>query len=300
MKRLKIYILLALILLVFIHGTGCSQFFRRPREQNQQQQQQQKKDPPKSLLSMEEQTDSIIKQIQNIKEQRQKIEKQQAQDNGLAQKTEQQGQQEQQEKEGQESEKQGQQKKQGQGEGQQEQGKQQSRQQKKPEIDWTGFDTKIQALHSQWNSFEPQAKRDGAGNRLISDFEVQLDALTRQVTARNESQTLLAANKLYQYFPKFLNLYKHHAPPECKEVKYYVQQVILYGQEDDWENAEQLLPDIRDAWERAKGKMQTPDKNLNEKIDYAVDDFIRVVGQKDLVLVKLKADILLKNLQTIK
>ena len=86
----------------------------------------------------------------------------------------------------------------------------------------------------------------------------------------------------------------------CKEVKYYVQQVIVYGQNDNWEDTEQLIPSIQDAWERAKGKMEKPDKNLNEKIDYAIDDFIRVVQQKNLALAKLKADILLKNLEQVK
>ncbi|MGI6113122.1 MAG: hypothetical protein ACOYEJ_03250 [Mahellales bacterium] len=302
MKRLKAYILLALILLTVIQGIGCSQLFRRPRQENQQQgQQQQKKDPPESLVSMEEQTNSIIEEIQKIREQRQKMEQQkaqgidQAQGGGQNQQGGQKG-----EQQGQDGQQGGQQEKGGQGGQQQGKGGQQGGQQKKPEINWSGFESKLQTLHSQWNSFEPRAKKDGAGSRLMSDFELQLDALTQQITARNESETLLAANKLYQYFPKFLNLYKHNAPPECKEVKYYVQQVIVYGQDDNWEDTEQLIPSIQDAWERAKGKMEKPDKNLNEKIDYAIDDFIRVVQQKNLALAKLKADILLKNLEQVK
>ncbi len=301
MKRLKAYILLALILLTVIQGIGCSQLFRRPQQEKQQQRQQQKKDPPKALVNMEEQTNSIIEEIEKIRDQRQKMELQkaqgidQAQGGGQNQQGGQKG-----DQQGQDGQQGGQQEKGGQGGQQQGKGGQQGGQQKKPEINWSGFESKLQTLHSQWNSFEPRAKKDGAGSRLMSDFELQLDALTEQITARNESETLLAANKLYQYFPKFLNLYKHNAPPECKEVKYYVQQVIVYGQNDNWEDTEQLIPSIQDAWERAKGKMEKPDKNLNEKIDYAIDDFIRVVQQKNLALAKLKADILLKNLEQVK
>jgi len=54
------------------------------------------------------------------------------------------------------------------------------------------------------------------------------------------------------------------------------------------------------AWQTAKSRMQKTDKKLNERIDYAMQDFSQVVKQKDLELVKLKGEILLKNVEKVK
>ena len=89
-------------------------------------------------------------------------------------------------------------------------------------------------------------------------------------------------------------------PPEIKEIKYYLQQILIDAEAGTWYNTQELLKNMEKAWETAKSRMEKPNKEHNEKIDYAVQDFSQAVQQKDLHLSKLKGEILLKNLEKIK
>ncbi|MBM7581642.1 hypothetical protein JOD02_000465 [Caldicoprobacter guelmensis] len=234
----------------------------------------------------------MIQQIQKIRDQRAQMIRQQtstSQKQNGGNKSQQEQQKSNQGPQKQEQQKQGQQKSQNQGV-----------QQAQLTINWQDFERRIKALNELWNSYEPQAKKDGAPDVLISRFENQLNTLTSTIMARNEEKTLVAANGLYQYYPQFFNLYRHKAPPEIKEIKYYLQEIVINAEAGKWENAAALLGNMEKAWQTAKTRMQKPDKELNERIDYAIQDFSQVVKQKDLQLVKLKGEILLKNMEKVK
>jgi hypothetical protein len=265
------------------------------KQQGQNEQQQQKKDPPSALTEMEKETDNMIQQIQKIRDQRAQMVRQQTsasqkQNGGNKSQQEQQ-------KSNQRPQKQGQQK-----QGQQKQQKSQNQdvQQTQLTINWQDFEKRIKALNELWNNYEPQAKKDGAPDVLISQFEKQLNTLTSTIMARNEEETLVAANGLYQYYPQFFNLYRHKAPPEIKEIKYYLQEILINAEAGKWEDAAALLENMEKAWQTAKSRMQKPDHELNERIDHAMQDFSQVVKQKDLQLVKIKGEILLKNVEKVK
>jgi len=278
-------ILLAIILILSL--TSCGENKNKQQSQNQQQ----KKDPPTALTEMETQTDNMIKQIQKVRDQRAQMIRLQADES--------QGQKDDGKKnESQQDSKKGQQKK----EEQQDKGQNQNQaaQQKLPTIKWQDFEKSIKAINELWNSYEPRAKKDGAPDMLISKFEDQLNKLTNSIMDQNEEAVLLAANNLYQYYSQFLNLYAHKSPPEIKEIKYYLQQILIDAEAGTWDNTQELLKNMEKAWETAKSRMEKPNKELNEKIDYAVQDFSQAVQQKDLHLSKLKGEILLKNLEKIK
>ncbi|WP_252228226.1 hypothetical protein [Caldicoprobacter algeriensis] len=289
-------VMLAIILLI-LSSTSCSRMLgqNNNKQQGQNEQQQQKKDLPSALTEMEKETDNMIQQIQKIRDQRAQMVRQQtsaSQKHNGGNKSQQE-----QQKSNQRPQKQGQQK-----QGQQKQQKSQNQdvQQTQLTINWQDFEKRIKALNELWNSYEPQAKKDGAPDVLISQFEKQLNTLTSTIMARNEEETLVAANGLYQYYPQFFNLYRHKAPPEIKEIKYYLQEIVINAEAGKWEDAAALLENMEKAWQTAKSRMQKPDHELNERIDHAMQDFSQVVKQKDLQLVKIKGEILLKNVEKVK
>jgi len=290
----KTLIAMLTITLIILSSTSCSQMFGQNNKQQSKNEQQQKKDPPFALTEMEKETDNMIQQIQKVRDQRAQMIRQQMDDSQKDNNGKQSNQGQQKSSKG--GQKQGQQ--------QQQQDKQQSQnqgvQQAQFSIKWQDFEKSIKTLNELWNNYEPQAKKDGASDVLIYKFETQLNTLTNTVMAHNEDGTLLAANDLYQYYSQFLNLYRHKAPPEIKEVKYYMQQILIYAEAGKWENAATLLENMEKAWQTAKSRMQKPDEKLNERINYAMEDFLQAVKQKDLELVKLKGEILLKNLEKIK
>jgi ElaB/YqjD/DUF883 family membrane-anchored ribosome-binding protein len=284
-----------LIIFLVLSLTSCSKILGKDgNKEKSQSKQQQKKEPPRALTDMEKDTDKMIQEIQKIRDQRAQMIRQQTS------MSKQEGNKTQQKPNG-NSDGQQQGKQQGQqGKQQGQQQKSQSQQQNQSSIKWQEFEKNIKKLNTLWNSYEPEAKKDGASETLISKFEVQLNTLIGSVMSHDEQATLLAANELYQYYSQFLNLYKHKAPPEIKEVKYYLQQVLIRAEARQWESTLTLVENMEKSWQSAKGRMEKPDEKLNERIDYAIQDFAHAVKQKELQLTKLKGEILLKNIEKIK
>jgi hypothetical protein len=286
---------------------GCSMLRpKAPKEDSEK-----KKNPPKALTKMEQETDKMIQDLEKVRDERAKLErekehpskeqpqqeKQQGQQ-GKDQQGKQQGQQgkdQQGKQQGQQSG--GQSKQQGQQQGQKQEP--QKTQPPIPEPNWSELESTAEKLHENWNAFEPRAKADGAMNETMKSFEEQLITLTEQIMARNEEKTLTAANSLYSHYPEFLKLYSHGQPPEVKEVRSLTRQILLYGQQDKWEDTKPLLDKLKLAWQEAKTKMKKPDKDLNNKIDAAIYDFSFVVTEKKINLAKIKGNILIKDLEQV-
>lgn len=289
----KTMVIILAFALVIISLTACSRIFNQNGNKRHGQKEQHKKDPPSALTQMERETDDMIRQIQKMRDQRVQMVRQQTdvsknQDEANKPQPKQQG-------SNQQGQEQGQQK-----QGQQQGSNNQDKQQNTETIKWQDFEKNIKTLNELWNKYEPQARKDGASHSLISQFENQLNRLTGTIMAHNEEEILAAANELYQFYSQFLNLYKHQAPPEIKEVKYYVRQILIDGEAGKWEETSPLLANMEKAWQTAKSRMEKPDQELNAKIDHAIHDFSQVVRQKDIQLVKIKGEILLKNLEGVK
>ncbi len=287
-------------ILIVLMVAGCG--ILRPKAPKEEK--DHKKNPPKALSQMEEDTDKMIGDLEDVREKRakQKREQQhpsnQSNSGQTSEQTKQQGQdddedirkpdQQNDQNEGQQKEK-----------GQKEQGPQETPK-PVPVPDWAELESTSESLHRNWNAYEPKAKSDGAMAETMKSFEEQLIALTEQIMARNEEKTLIAANSLYSHYPEFLKLYSHDQPPEVKEVKSLARQIILYGQQNQWEKTQPLLKEMKPAWQEAKVKISKPDSDLNSKIDAALYDFNYVVSKKKINLAKIKGDILIGNLEQIK
>lgn len=271
-NKSKAFLAILLLVLLLTAITGCGRLLRRPQEKNQGGQ---RKDPPQALSGLEEDTSRLLEQLEDVKQQRaQRLREQEHPSKTVELPPEL--------KTGQEVPTPA------------------PTSVPMPAVDWTDFDKTVEALHDRWNSFEPKARADGAETETIRAFEAQLNALTEQTLARSESQAYLASNRLYGYLPEFFNLYKHQQPPEVKTLKYLARQILIHGEEKDWAEADEILADMKKAWQTAKARMDKPDQALNQKIDAALGDFEDVVHQQNLPLSRIKGALLIKNLDEVK
>lgn len=276
-----------LIIIIIFSITSCKSVNKRPSGQKDNigsKQSEQKKQPPKSLSSLENSTKKMIEDLENINKNKQnKNEKDREKK---------------QSKESQSNEKNDEQNTKG--EKQTKENTSNKTASKETQINWEVFDKNIQEMHKKWNEYEVQAKEDGTDSQLINAFKSQLNLLTEKIMGKNEYEVLVEANNLYKYFPQFLNLYKHNAPPETLEIKYYARQILIDAEKNSWENTNILLDGIKKSWATAKSRMEKPDKTLNKMIDFAIEDFIKVTNEKKLELAKLKGQILMDNIDKIK
>lgn len=308
-------ILLMVILLTII--TGCNEIFGKSSENQSKQNQEQKKSPPKTLTSLENTTESMYKEIQEVidkraeqqqEEQEQAGQQQKEQQTGEQQVNQQSNQQQQNsdEQQGQkdnsnkeDSQEDEQKDQQGSSEKKQEQ-KSDKNQDKPASIDWNSMKKNVENLQNTWSNYASVAMKEGASNEIIREYENQLDLVTTKVMERQEESLLNAVNDLYKYYPKFLDLYKHQAPPNLKEMKYYIRKIIIESQSDQWLESNKALDAIKQAWETAKARMEKPNQDMNQKVQTALDSFSRSVQQQNKHLVKLKGEILINILEEVK
>ena len=308
----KTFIVLLLTLLIFTSGVGCNKIFRRPKEQESKQSQDQKKSPPKILVSLENTTETMIKSIQEVMEKRAeatKEEKPEKQGESNQEKGNQ-GDKKQEDKSGDKEgdksegkEKQEEKKpEEGGGNNQQKQESQGSKetQSKTESLDWKRMQKNVEKLQKSWSDYVNMALKDGASNDLVKGYESQLDILTTKVMEEQEESLLDTANDLYRYYPKFFDLYKHKAPPNIKDMKYHIRKIIIDGEQSQWAETPKSMDDIKQAWDIAKSRMDKPDRDINRRVETAIDSFSRSVKQQNTHLVKLKGNILMDMLEEIK
>lgn len=261
--------------------------------------QEQKKSPPKTLTSLESTTEAMIEDIQKLEDARSGTAQQKQEEQKDEQDKKEQGK----NPEGQDKEKDkktedGQQKDKAELQNK-DQGSKEN-QTKTVKIDWNKMGKNVEKLQTMWSNYLNIALKDGASKDLVKDYGNQLDVLTTKVMEQQEGKLLDSVNELYKYYPKFFDLYKHQAPPNVKEVKYYIRKIIIGSERGEWFHTAESIEAIKQAWETAKSRMEKPDRDMNDKIESAIDSFSRSVEQRNKYLVKMKGNILIKNLEEIK
>lgn len=306
-KNLRFTILLLVILLPF--SPGCSNILRRPGEKQSKQTQEQKKSPPKTLTSLENITETMIKDIQSVEDKRleetQQKEQNKTQDKANEKdKTKEEDKPQEKEKpdEGDKAKgkKTGEEQQKGKDESPNKGQKPPEKQAKPTAIDWKKMQKNAEKLQSTWSDYINTALKDGASKDLVKDYGNELDILTTKVMEQQEESLLSTANDLSKYYPKFFDLYKHQAPPNIKDMKYHIRKIIIYSEKGQWSQSPASIDAIKQAWDTAKSRMEKPDRDLNKKIESAMDSFSRSVREENKFLVKMKGDILIKSLEEIK
>ncbi|NLJ40162.1 MAG: hypothetical protein GX352_00905 [Clostridiales bacterium] len=305
MKNNRINMVLAIVLacLFLILIPGCNKIFKEPDKKQTKKAEDQKKSPPKTLTTLEKTTLMMIEDIQKaedeLKEQMQK--KQTGQQAGK--KGSEGGNQKGDAKQQGEDNKQNEKKKQNEDNKPEENGKKEEQKDQDEmtlKIDWAKMEKQAEKLQHSWNNYVNTASKDGISAKFISGYEAQLDTLTTKVMDKNDEALLEDANDLYKYYPKFFDLYKHQAPPNIKDMKYYIRKIIIDSEKEQWSQKDESIDALNLAWETAKSRMEKPDRELNKKIETAISSFTRSVNQKNKYLIRIKGDILMKNLEEIK
>ncbi|MGI6373230.1 MAG: hypothetical protein ACOX1R_08640 [Caldicoprobacterales bacterium] len=305
----KALIVILLTILMLTSGVGCNRILKRPKEQESKQSQEQKKSPPKILVSLENTTETMIKSIQEVMEKRAeaaKQEKPENQEKSSQEKANQGDKKEGDKSGGKEGDKSGDKEKQEEKKPEEGGGKDQQKQESKDKqaktepLDWKRMQKSVEKLQKSWSDYVNMALKDGASNELIKGYENQLDILTTKVMEEQEESLLNTANDLYKYYPKFFDLYKHKAPPNIKDMKYHIRKIIIDGEQSQWAETLKSMDAIKQAWDIAKSRMDKPDRDLNRRVETAIDSFSRSVKQQNTHLVKLKGNILMDMLEEIK
>ncbi|MDD3840078.1 MAG: hypothetical protein PHP06_05835 [Clostridia bacterium] len=167
-------------------------------------------------------------------------------------------------------------------------------------IKWEEVDRTSKKIHEEWNSYEVQAIKNKGSKAAITNFEQQLNKMTDMISLKNRQKTFESANELYQYVPDFLKLYKHNAPPELKKIKYHAQKILLLGENNRWDQTNSNLSQINELWNSSKNKVKKENQGTAQKISLSIKDFEQAVNKKNSEILKIKSEILIKNIESVR
>ncbi|WP_157048959.1 hypothetical protein [Syntrophomonas palmitatica] len=185
--------------------------------------------------------------------------------------------------------------KQSQGSGQ---GKTQGKEQQ-PGMKYQAETMSLLKIHESWNSLEPEAAKAGMSSTSRDDFEQELDKLTASISEQKLEESLISAIELYKKFSDLIQIFSMSIPPDYFQVKYEAMAAMAFAAQQDWEQASAHITNIQDPWNRLKVQSQKASQDILMKTDFAVTDLENAVNSKQLSLVIIKGDILMKNLKAL-
>lgn len=164
-----------------------------------------------------------------------------------------------------------------------------------PEPDWAKFEKAVTQIHSQWNSFQPEAMKNGATPEMVGAFSANLNRLTMTLTRQDLYQGLLSANDLYEKTVSFEKLFKTKSPPEAKNILYNVRNALYRALNNEESEASSAMAKALAGWEMVKAQLKNMD--TAGKVEFSLKEFQQALAEKDPNLIKIKAQIAEKNIQ---
>lgn len=314
MKRLKLsrIIYISLIIILFMFTIISCQI----QQQNPKPQEEKKDKIPNQLSTLEEKLKEVQKEMEKLQEEIEKPielqiaeeQKKKQQDEGKNQDSQQQG--EDGENQGQEGQDQGQNQNQGQGEEKESPEEMIERQRKMAEMKKEqsilmmreSLSKKVEQIHAHWNGYETKAIEDGASEEDIKKFEDALNNLTIAVDEDNDMDALMSLNSITLHMARFFDFYKGNPDGEILRLMYYARQIYLDGTAESWDKSQESSQNLKSALDRLEKKIElSKDKEeLMKNLTLSVDDYTLVIKNKNKELLKIKKDVLLKNLEKVR
>jgi hypothetical protein len=184
------------------------------------------------------------------------------------------------------------------------QGSENNKKEAKPPKDisetWEKINTTILQLHSKWNVLEPLLIQQSTSTEMIAAFKDTLDNLTKYGINKDQFGTLVTANNLTAYLPKFMIYFKKQVPPEIYSLKYHVRNIVLNAAADNYPAAEESLRQIKQQGEMLKTTLiEKKAMSVINQFDTSTTNLQKSLQKKDIDLIKINAGIVMKNIMRI-
>lgn len=299
-KNIALRLLIILVVIILI-PTACTRKQEKPKPKDEGEK------VPEKLTAMQDRNEDIIKEIEKIVEEMKKPEEpKKPEEKGQQQ---QQGQSSQQDSEGGGSEGGDSGSEGGNEEGQQKNSEKAGGQEKEPQTKedkikkmWEEVKKISEDIHNSWGDYEIQAIENGIKKQELTKFEETINKLTIAIDKKSIEEALVYSNDITYDMAPFFDSYKGNHEGELMRLRYFIRQVLLYGMQGEWDNSEESIAEAEESMNtaRAKIKLEKEDQELMEKLGLSIANMKTSIPMKNVELLKIKRDIVLKNADEIK
>jgi hypothetical protein len=192
--------------------------------------------------------------------------------------------------------------KEGEMEGDQEK-EQEEKKEKKSGDRWDKILLQVNDLHEKWSRYIPKAIEADAQSPIIENFRVKLHDLTEKISDKNQQESLIVGNSLYENLIDFFDLYKNEQLNETKKIRFLIRNVIIKAQYNQWFDVEEDLERLKSTWSVLRTKLDDEKhkdkKELKNSLSYTLEEFQEIIPRQNITLTKIKGSVLLHDLKQI-
>lgn len=167
-------------------------------------------------------------------------------------------------------------------------------------INWDKEDQSLKDIHRNWNDLQPEAIKAGLTTNARDDFDAALDRLTAEIGMRNLEGALFAAIGMYKNYADLDQVFKSPVPPMFYRTQYEAMTAIAEGRKENWEQAAEHIPAMKDQWDQLKMQAQDIEPKTITCTEIAINDVIRAIDNRSRELVLIKGEIAISDLGKLK
>ena len=177
---------------------------------------------------------------------------------------------------------------------------------------WTNLEKEVESIHMIFSDYKTTAIKDKANEEKIKQFEENLNSLTIFIANKDLLNGFILNNDIYENISYFTSLYTDYES-EVIKLKFYVNQVYIYGLKDEWdstlEGIEQIETKYSEIYKIFDKKLKekekpTEDDKKKEKdleiLDVSIHSLKQSLNKKDIRLLEIKKDVVISNLEKLK
>lgn len=165
--------------------------------------------------------------------------------------------------------------------------------------DWGNAKEKLTSIEREWSSYHGTTRKENISTTHIDTFTKDLADLKKFVKEEKQYEASLAANKLSLDTLGFMELYKPKIPTYIGKLNYYVRQIMITAEHDDWGKAKAELKSAESTWTAAKGEVDKINSSHAKSISDTLARLSTAIKEKNIKTTKELSRKLLDEINTI-
>lgn len=161
------------------------------------------------------------------------------------------------------------------------------------DINWSQLKNKIENLYTTWTTVSADLKKIGVSDEELNKFSNKIDFVAYAIKSENKEETMNNVIELYEYLPKFVEVYaKDGKEKNVLYSKYNLLVCYKYADSEKWDELQSSLSDLKMSFSNIsnqKDKYKGKDINISNAF-VIINEMNNTINikEKDIFFVKYK------------
>lgn len=122
-------------------------------------------------------------------------------------------------------------------------------------VNWNELKSKIENLYTTWVTVSNDLKKVGVPEEMIDSFGEKMDFLASSIKSSNKEETINNVITLYEYLPKFVNVYTDdERPKNVLDTKYNLLLCYKNVDSEEWDELQNSLSNLKKSFSNISDK----------------------------------------------